>query len=361
MRALINAVAFLHGHFDIQIATRIHDEGDATPYPGITSDRWTPLPSGEEARYIAAVTPTKVRDAVLSARPDVVWLTSYFSPFTIWFLLLRRFGRLPRNLPVILSVHGELSPSALVNKRPRKQAFIAIAKALRLHHGVTFHVTDAAERATITAFHPAAEMREVGNLVSSPIAASPTAKQRGSLRLVYLSRIHPQKNLAFLLQVLLELDVNNEAGGISLDIYGPVLSAEYWRECQSIISAFKNVAVTVHGPLPRNEIGTALESADLFVLPTLNDNFGYAIIEAWQHSRPVLISQSTPWRGLESAQVGWDLPLHAEQWKSVLLHCLNMQAPDWQRLCDNAHAHYDQLHRENLATQGQRLLELLNT
>jgi glycosyltransferase involved in cell wall biosynthesis len=44
-------------------------------------------------------------------------------------------------------------------------------------------------------------------------------------------------------------------------------------------------------------------------LPTLGENFGHGIIEALGTGRPVIISDQTPWRGLQAAGVGWDVAI----------------------------------------------------
>jgi glycosyltransferase involved in cell wall biosynthesis len=51
---------------------------------------------------------------------------------------------------------------------------------------------------------------------------------------------------------------------------------------------------------------------DLFFLPTRGENFGHVIPEALSAGTPVLIADTTPWRGLVAAGVGWDLPLADE-------------------------------------------------
>ena len=56
-------------------------------------------------------------------------------------------------------------------------------------------------------------------------------------------------------------------------------------------------------------IVAALARSDVFLLPTGGENFGHAIFEALSCGVPVLISDQTPWRGLEALKAGWDLPL----------------------------------------------------
>ena len=54
------------------------------------------------------------------------------------------------------------------------------------------------------------------------------------------------------------------------------------------------------------------------------------ISEALVSGCPVLISDQTPWRNLEEAGVGWDIPLgETERFQSVLQQCVDGD-DDWQ-------------------------------
>src|SRR5690606_35406238 len=48
---------------------------------------------------------------------------------------------------------------------------------------------------------------------------------------------------------------------------------------------------------------------DSFLLPTRGENYGHVIAEALSVGTPVLISDQSPWRELQSDDLGWDLPL----------------------------------------------------
>ena len=43
----------------------------------------------------------------------------------------------------------------------------------------------------------------------------------------------------------------------------------------------------------------------MFVLPTLNENFGVAVAEALAHATPVIVTKGAPWSGLERHRCGW--------------------------------------------------------
>lgn len=49
----------------------------------------------------------------------------------------------------------------------------------------------------------------------------------------------------------------------------------------------------------------AYQEADLFVLPTLNENFAITVAEALASELPVISTKGAPWRGLEQEGCGW--------------------------------------------------------
>jgi glycosyltransferase involved in cell wall biosynthesis len=68
-----------------------------------------------------------------------------------------------------------------------------------------------------------------------------------------------------------------------------------------------------------------LREHDLFFLPTLGENYGHVVQEALLAGCPVLLSDTTPWRGLQALGVGWDLPLDDEAgFRAVLRACVQM-------------------------------------
>ena len=130
-------------------------------------------------------------------------------------------------------------------------------------------------------------------------------KRPGCLRIVFLSRISRKKNLSGALKMLEGL-----RGDIRFNIYGPLEDKGYWAECQKIINSLPhNVQVRYCGDVVYDRVIEVLADHDLFLLPTLGENFGHVILEALVAGCPVLTSDRTPWRGLQDIEVGWDLPL----------------------------------------------------
>jgi glycosyltransferase involved in cell wall biosynthesis len=307
IRTLTNLAGQLAREVELSILTRDRDYADRAPYPGVAVDAWTtwgPLP----VRYLspAARGPAGLRRVLRERAHDVVYLNSVFSPFTRGILALRRLGLIDAR-PVIVAPRGELSPLPLKMKGKRKAAFLAIARATGLFRGVTWQATSELERGEILAVFPDARIEVVPNPTAVPeAAAEPPAKAAGSARFVFLSRVSEKKNLLDAVRALA-----GAAGGEAvLDVYGNLEDAAYWERCQRAAAGLPpQLRVEYRGKLAFQEVDQTLARYHFFVLPTRGENFGHAVVEAMRVGLPVLISDRTPWRGLEAARAGWDVPL----------------------------------------------------
>ena len=68
------------------------------------------------------------------------------------------------------------------------------------------------------------------------------------------------------------------------------------------------------------------------------------ILEAWAAGLPVVISDRTPWRDLESQGVGWDLPLdNPQRWIEVLDHLIRLPPEALLELKHKCFAHYQSI------------------
>jgi len=96
-----------------------------------------------------------------------------------------------------------------------------------------------------------------------------------------------------------------------------------------------NIKVQYCNVVRHDQVVSVMAEYDLFFLPTLGENFGHVILEALCAGCPVLVSDQTPWRGLEEKGVGWDLPLdRPELFQSVLQKCVEMNQEEhakWSR------------------------------
>ena len=129
-------------------------------------------------------------------------------------------------------------------------------------------------------------------------------KKTNSLKVIFYSRIVPKKNLKFALDLVKEYADHN----IILDIYGPIEDQAYWNTISTDLDKyFLNIKYC--GSLQKHEIISTISHYDLFILPTLAENFGHVILESLMSGVPVLLSDNTPFTTKNLNGAGWSFPL----------------------------------------------------
>lgn len=309
--SLSNLVGALGHEFDFRIVTSDRDVGDTNPYPDVSPDGTWHIVGNAQVLYLASAQ-RRLRDIarILRETPhDAVYLNSFFDPdFAMKPLLARRLG-VGSDKHCILTPRGELSLGALTLKAWKKRPFIAAARLAKLYSGVTWQATSAIEQRDIQSALgiPALQIVAAPNLSVAAPSSDVLRRRAGGepLRICFLSRISPKKNLHFALEALRHVQAP-----IRFDIYGPVEDETYWARCRQLMRNLPGtVQVAYRGSVEHDDVVHVLATYDLFFLPTLGENHGHVIYEALAAGTPVLIADTTPWRNLAELGVGWDLPL----------------------------------------------------
>lgn len=312
IRTIRNLVGGLGDEFDFRIITSDHDYGTTQQFHGVAINGWNDVDAAKVFYADAAARrPWRLAATIDSVRPDIVYVNSFFSPrFSIAPLVLRRLGRMAPQAAWIVAPRGEFSRGAIALKTVKKRAYLAVARCLRLHRGVVWQASSPHEVADIAREYgvPRPRIHVAPNLTAPvepdlPHAAAQTAPSR--LSVCFLARVCEMKNLAFAIETLVR-----SGHPVDLHVYGPVEDEGYAAKCRSLIPTDgSRLKVVWHGEVPHEQVRSVLTQHDLFFLPTLGENFGHGIFEALAAGVPVLISDRTPWRDLETAGVGWALSL----------------------------------------------------
>lgn len=305
----VKSIAALHDNlrasFDLCVMTSDRDHGDSTAYSEIQRDKINSY-GDYNILYLSQLGFLNVILNLKKANPRIIYLNSFFSKLTR-IILIMKYVRLI-NSPIVLAPRGELSKGALSIGRFKKQIFLFFSKILRLHSSVTFHATDEIEARDIQKHYLINQIVTIPNLTAkySPSLNSIIYKKPGELRIVFVSRISKKKNLLFALEMLGQI----HKGGIIFDIYGPIEDNKYWEACcEEILKLNKSVFVTYKGTLRPSDVYSTLSKYHVFLMPTLDENFGHVIVEAMQCGCIPIISDQTPWRNLEKQGVGWSINL----------------------------------------------------
>lgn len=337
IRSLANLVNVLQHQFYIVTSNRDHHT--EMPYPGIAYNSWVKFADNVQVMYLedSRITADTFQEIMLSQDFDKIYFNSLFSPrFTL--TPLRTAKRLGLISKCILAPRGMLKPGALSVKPLKKKVFLMMAKLTGLYRGITWHATSEDEKESILKHFPdAGEIRMAPNLSDVPKEKTvKPAKNTGELKLVCIARISPEKGILEAIQSLKAMKVNGE---VSCDFYGIQQNAGYLETCRSLAESISNIRIHFRGEIVPADIPVKLKQYHFLFMPTLGENFGHAIAEALNHATPVIISNLTPWRGLEEKQAGWDIPLQPDSFARILEKCLAMPNNEYQLLCEGAYLH----------------------
>jgi glycosyltransferase involved in cell wall biosynthesis len=310
VRSILELLHSLPDHVVGTVVTSDRDLGDAVPYDGL-SGRLVPY-GRHSILYVNTRQPAHWLRLIALARKrrfDLMYVNSLWSPhFSVLPLLLRQLGLLPAP-KVLLAPRGELAPAALAIKARKKRLFLTVWRRVLEHAGPTWHATSERDGSDISREFPwATVITSLDSRGHPPITAVLPAES--DVRLVFVSRISPMKNLDFALRALQSTNTK-----LTLDIYGPVEDGEYWAQCQSLISQLPpDITVNYRGDLKPDQVVATFGRYDGFILPTRGENFGHAILESLSAGCPVLCSDRTMWTPVLDHGGGWALPLQLDLW-----------------------------------------------
>lgn len=363
IRTIAGLVETLGDELDFKIITLDRDLGSRKPYRGIQANDWQRVGKAD----VFYLSPEKVNfgslhQLISDTSHDVLYLNSFFSfHFGIIPMLMLKFGMLPRKA-FIMAPRGQFSSAALKLKSLKKRAYIFFINALNLKHRIIWHLSSRHELEDLNRIFK--KNKALSPQLTTVIAPDlsdlkPTIdrialnKEPGRLKIVFLSRITPIKNLDGALMSLAGLQ-----GQITFNIYGPLEDTAYWKGCEAIAEKLpSNIQVNYGGMIDHDKVISVMEKHHLFFLPTRGENFGHVIIEALTAGCPVLISDQTPWRNLEKKGIGWDLPLkRMERFTTVLQKMVDMGTSELESLSSRAKTYaHGKIVDENAIKQNRDL------
>jgi glycosyltransferase involved in cell wall biosynthesis len=247
-----------------------------------------------------------LRDAIAHSGAGV------FHHHALWLRTLHYTHRRAAGRDVfVISPRGAMGPWAWNHHRHRKR----LANAL-LHPGALaavdgWHATSVEEEAEIRARGFTQPVCVAPNGIEPPAAATvahardywnercPATRSRPVA--LFYSRFHSKKRVLELIDLWLEAGPRDWLlllVGIPQD-YTPELLERHVHQR----SGAGRVAVFSGADRP-----APYPVASLFLLPSHNENFGLVIAEALAHAVPALVTDTTPWRGLNTDNRGWCVP-----------------------------------------------------
>lgn len=237
--------------------------------------------------------------------------------------------------PYILAPRGSLEPWALAYKGFKKRLVLALAERRNLNRATFLQATSDMEQMSLHELGLSAPIVNVPNGLNPDAQAyfrtallnrehhRPDQPERVAL---FVSRLHPKKRALELVQWFAQV----KAPDWQLVIIGGDDQAGYQQAIQRTIDSLGlQNRVRLLGHVQGDALWAAYAAADLFVLPTLSENFGNVIIEALSAGVPVITTKGAPWSELETEQCGWWVDLDMAAFKQAMHEAMNL--PDATR------------------------------
>ena len=300
IQSIANLAQSLGDEFKFDIICNDRDLLDKKPYANVKIDEWNVV-SKARVFYLSKKNFNfkTIKKLLNEVKYDLLYFNSFFSfKFTILPLFIYKFFLRSRKSCIIAS-RGEFSSEALKFNYIKKKIYLYIFKLLGFGNNLYWQASCNNEKVDILQNVRITEafIYIAPDLISyEPIDFNYIGSRKsGPLRIIFLSRITRMKNLNFLLRVFQKVNCP-----IELSIYGPKEDLNHWKECLYLIDQLpSNIKLSISDEVPHKKVISILQKHDVFVLPTLGENFGHIIIEALTAGVPAIISDKTLWRSDE--------------------------------------------------------------
>ena len=207
----------------------------------------------------------------------------------------------------VVAPRGMMSETALGYSRRFKRLYDRLYQRKVLEAVGLFHATSTGEMEEIRACGLRQPVAVVPNGVPVPDLVE-KAPERTRFKAIYIGRIHRKKGLTMLVEAWADLEARFPDW--ELDIVGPDEN-EHSALLARQIEEHGLERVHLRPPVFGEEKDRALAAADLFILPTLSENFAMAVAESLAAGTPVVSSKGAPWSGLEEHGAGWWVDIDA--------------------------------------------------
>lgn len=333
VRTMINLTDALGDEYDFRIVALDRDHGDKEPYDNIRYGEWMSVGKAK-VQYVKPKGFTFKLLRKLIGECDLVYTCGFYNDYGYKTLLLNRLKKV-HGKPVVVASMGSFSKGALSQKSFKKKIFINVFKLFGLFKNIVWSVTSELEANDLKDTIGNKEMYIVAeDLPRSVVPGRNTdLKEKGKLKVVFLSRICPQKNLFGAISILSKVSSN-----IEFSICGPDEDKEYFEKCKSALDLLPpNVKWQYKGNIDSELVQQTLSEYDVLLLPTLGENYCHVVFEALSVGCIPVISDTTPWQDLESNGCGFVLPLDDLSAFTALLDKLaNMDSDDFSKYSLNA-------------------------
>jgi glycosyltransferase involved in cell wall biosynthesis len=215
-----------------------------------------------------------------------------------------------------------LAPAALAFSRLKKHVIWALLQGQVVRRAACIHATSEQEHDEIRNFGLNNPVAIVPNGIDIPELRACEISGATDERIVLsLGRIHPKKGLDRLIRAWAKVEAAHSDW--RLRIVGPD-EVGHGGQLAALGAELKLRRVSIEKSIVGEAKIGVYQTADLFVLSSLNENFAMTVAEALATGTPVIVTKGAPWGALQSEGCGWWIDQGVEPLAAALANAMAM-------------------------------------
>ncbi|MCD8182166.1 MAG: glycosyltransferase [Bacteroides sp.] len=259
-------------------------------------------------------------------KPDLVHVNSCWDMLCSYTV----FWAKALNYKVLITTHGMLEPWVI-----RKNYFLKKLPALLLYQRKSLRLADAlvataeSERSNLEKLGYNKQVDLVPNgIVIDNIALKESWKPQKVI--FFLALLRPNKGADLLIETVAAL--KNELAGYKVIIAGTG-NDKYAAGLKQLVRSLElEEIISLPGGIYDDAKWELYRRADVFVLHTLNENFGIVIAEALASGIPVITTKGAPWPGLAERKCGWWIDRDVDNLTAALREFISLPAEEREQM-----------------------------
>ena len=251
-------------------------------------------------------------------KPDVLHIHGVWMPENLW---VSKYGK-THNIPYVINPRGD-TEIARINydkiKKIKKQIAWRLYGKKIVDNAACIIATSEQERDSIRTLGSKVPVAIIPNGIELDAFPKEVVHNHGEKKvLLFLSRINPIKGIEYLIDAWKQLDTSLTSQW-ELHIAGNSDPKDYIYTLKTKVDRLGlSDSIKFIGPVTGEAKMRKYQDSNLFILPTLNENFGNVVAEAMMCECPVITTKNAPWSCLTEDRCGWWIDLSVENLKNAL-------------------------------------------
>lgn len=268
----------------------------------------------------------------ISDKPDILHIHGVWMPENFW---VSKYGKV-HSIPYVINPRGD-TEVARINydklKKLKKNIVWKLYSKGIVNNAACIIATSEQERDSIRTLGSKVPVAIIPNGIELDAFPKEVVHNHGEKRvLLFLSRVNPIKGIEYLIDAWGQLDTNL-TNQWELHIAGNSDPKDYIDTLKAKVDSLGlSESIKFIGPVTGEAKMRKYQDSNLFILPTLNENFGNVVAEAMMCECPVITTKNAPWSCLSEDECGWWVDLSVEDLKSTLQEAMNLSDDERHKL-----------------------------